>query len=319
MLSGEKRLCTPTQITKIDGVYFIVDCWHHRIFYNDRLSADLNDWKIMPGETVGGHTIAGSNRMLIADSTDTDELVCYRKKQENDGFHFELCGRIDIRPFLPFDVGKLKFGIARPHCVLYDNEKDCFLVAVSGADTLLVVRDHEDGVSIDQVFTPKEFKQAYLKFVSKIDGAYWMAANDKLFRFQLDGDSLNILSSYKLPPHIRSDEVNAFTKIGGTNRYYMTICRPGEAYVLDSPQTAQDGILAVKPVGEQLRAKGIPYAFSEFDDQVLLTEIEPVSRIVRFRIKNNMLEPDGTLFDFGAMTGADRAIRAHSPLYRDAL
>lgn len=55
----ESSLYVPTMISKYDGIYFINDCWNHRIIYNDQLDYDLATWKVLTDESyVGGHTIA---------------------------------------------------------------------------------------------------------------------------------------------------------------------------------------------------------------------------------------------------------------------
>jgi ABC-type polysaccharide/polyol phosphate transport system ATPase subunit len=46
-VSWQERLYTPTYIQKFGDLYFIVDCWHHRVIYNDRLTEPIKKWSTM--------------------------------------------------------------------------------------------------------------------------------------------------------------------------------------------------------------------------------------------------------------------------------
>lgn len=77
------RLYIPTMIQKIDDTYFIVDCWNHRVLYNNSFNKDLKDWKTMTDESyVGGHTIASDGELYVLDNTDRNQVLCYKKKDD---------------------------------------------------------------------------------------------------------------------------------------------------------------------------------------------------------------------------------------------
>ncbi|MBQ9366071.1 MAG: hypothetical protein IJT82_09860, partial [Schwartzia sp.] len=67
-------LYTPTQINKINDDYFIVDCWHHRIIYNNMRESNLSNWKMLTEDIRGGHTVASDGRVLLADDTDNNAV-----------------------------------------------------------------------------------------------------------------------------------------------------------------------------------------------------------------------------------------------------
>eukprot|EP00759_Apiculatamorpha_spiralis_P020964 PhF_6_TR26123/c0_g1_i2/m.36968 len=60
--SGRPRwqsiLYTPTHITKLDGVWFIVDCWHHRILHHTNVDAPIELWASLD-PTDEGATVKG--------------------------------------------------------------------------------------------------------------------------------------------------------------------------------------------------------------------------------------------------------------------
>ena len=44
--NGYSYLLMPTQITKINNTYYIVDSNHNQIIYSDDLSRELRDWNV---------------------------------------------------------------------------------------------------------------------------------------------------------------------------------------------------------------------------------------------------------------------------------
>ncbi len=49
----------PTQVNKIGDTWFIVDCYHDQIIYNDNMEDPLTEWNVMTDEMSRGHTVAG--------------------------------------------------------------------------------------------------------------------------------------------------------------------------------------------------------------------------------------------------------------------
>ena len=50
VINPDYAVSVPTYITKIDDTWFIVDCYHNRVIYNDNVDDSLFDFKIMCGE-----------------------------------------------------------------------------------------------------------------------------------------------------------------------------------------------------------------------------------------------------------------------------
>ena len=51
--NGYSYLLMPTQITKINNTYYIVDSNHNQIIYSDDLSRELRDWNVMTRKLKG--------------------------------------------------------------------------------------------------------------------------------------------------------------------------------------------------------------------------------------------------------------------------
>lgn len=67
-------------IQKIGDEYFIVDCWHHRIIFNNNLQAKISDWKTLTEDINGGHTIACNGDIYLCDDTDSNSINFFKKE-----------------------------------------------------------------------------------------------------------------------------------------------------------------------------------------------------------------------------------------------
>ncbi len=77
----EEWLYVPTMITKANGDYFIVDCWHHRVIYSDTLTRSLSEWKQLTNDGyIGGHTVSTDGELLVLDNTDQSQVLVYKKQ-----------------------------------------------------------------------------------------------------------------------------------------------------------------------------------------------------------------------------------------------
>lgn len=76
-------LYNPTMISKIDNLYFIVDCDNHRVIYNDKLAEPIWTWKTLTEDIIDGHSIASDNELYVIDNTDEDKLEVFIKKEDH--------------------------------------------------------------------------------------------------------------------------------------------------------------------------------------------------------------------------------------------
>lgn len=138
-LSGHSRvtydntnatLSVPTDITKIDGKYFIVDCYHSQIIYNDSLDAPLTDWHVLTDNASSGyslgHTIVSDGTVLLADDTDNNRVLVFEK--EGDGY--ALTQTFD-------NIGN------KPHYIVYDKETSTFYCWSSYSGEMYLFRHSE--------------------------------------------------------------------------------------------------------------------------------------------------------------------------------
>lgn len=109
------ELYTPTQIAKLYGYYFIVDCWHHRVLYSEHMYDAICDWQVLDDITLSGpHSIASDGELFVVDNTDRHQLNVYKCVQGS----FELIQVV-------ISVG------SRPHKVVFCQQRKLFMVLSS--------------------------------------------------------------------------------------------------------------------------------------------------------------------------------------------
>ena len=75
-------LSVPTYITKIDDMYFLVDCYHDQIIYHDNLTDPLTDWSVMTDKINKGHTLAGDGLVYLADDTENNRILVFERQDD---------------------------------------------------------------------------------------------------------------------------------------------------------------------------------------------------------------------------------------------
>lgn len=102
-------LSVPTWLTKIEDTYFLVDCYHNQVIYNDNLSEPLSEWKVMTDDIDKGHTLASDGSVYLVDDTERHRILIFEK--ENEVFvHTQTFNGIGNRP----------------HYIIYDAPTDTF-------------------------------------------------------------------------------------------------------------------------------------------------------------------------------------------------
>ena len=102
-------LSVPTYITKVDDTYFLVDCYHNQVIYNDNLSDPLYEWKVMTDDIDKGHTLASDGAVYLIDDTERHRILVFEKKDD-----------VYVHTQTFNDIGN------RPHYIIYDAPTDTF-------------------------------------------------------------------------------------------------------------------------------------------------------------------------------------------------
>ncbi len=93
-----------TYITRIDGMYFIADCYHDQIIYHDNIVDPLNQWNVLTNEVHYAHTIASDGTLFVVDDTENNRLMVFQKMAE--GYvHTQTLENIGMRPhYVQYDA-----------------------------------------------------------------------------------------------------------------------------------------------------------------------------------------------------------------------
>lgn len=141
-------LSVPTYVTKVEDMYFIVDCYHDQVIYHDNLNDPLTDWQILTNEIDKGHTLASDGTVYLVDDTEGNRVLVFEKK-EGVFYHTQTLD----------EVGN------RPHYIVYDAPSDTFYVWSSMNGEMYLCR-HDPGdpqMYLTQIRTIDALKETYVR------------------------------------------------------------------------------------------------------------------------------------------------------------
>ncbi len=251
-------LSVPTWITKIDGVYFIVDCYHNEVIYNDNLEDPLWQWNVMTSEMSMGHTLAGDGTVYLVDDTENNRIMVFEKSDGKFVFSQEFAG-----------IGN------RPHYIIYDEESRIFYAwsSMSG-EMYLFSRPIEDSsrvylMGIKQI---PSLDGVYVRSFTIIDDdIYFVSGNSEILRADLE--TFEIKESYPVPESMAG--MIQLTYIEGY--YYITIStditgNQDYATMIRCKKLSDLEKGKYEDVYENFIGGGTPYYINFFDDSYYLTE-----------------------------------------------
>lgn len=272
--SYHNRLFTPTYITKIDGTYFIVDCWNHRILYNDNLKADISMWNTLDDDIAGPHSIASDGELYLAEDTGRNRLFVY--KEDRDGYiRTQIIDGID----------------GRPHMTIYDGITEKFYVLTSMTQNMYVLSNQTGTLVIDKIINLDFLEGAYTRSFSIIDGMmYFVSGPQKISTVNYTDGSFSLKSQYEVP-----EEYNAMNGIYKIDDYFYMSIYPENLIRLKDLSNFNE----IENIYQDLFFKGTPYYFSSFDGKFFLTEIDSNSGIKSFNIQDGKITNIETIEDSG--------------------
>jgi hypothetical protein len=266
-LNAYDVLSVPTQITKIDGTWFIVDCYHDQILYHDNLTDPLDRWSVMTSEIAQGHTVAGDGTVYLADDTDNNRVLVFEKK--NGAF-------VHTQTFS--NIGN------KPHYIVYDAATDTFYCWSSFSGEMYLFRRRKDDsrVYLMEIRTVEALTHRYVRSFTIEGNRIWFvsglpvdaSAQGKAAVLCCDLSTFRVLKTYPVP-----DAVAGMAQLlpidGG---YLITVSTDlsgsqDAATILrtDSMKDLQDGNYE-KIYDRYFVGGGTPYYLGEIDGTYYLTE-----------------------------------------------
>lgn len=265
-------LSVPTQITKIDDTYFIVDCYHDQIIYSDSLTRPLYEWNVMTDQLSQGHTLASDGVVYLADDTENNRLLIFEKR--SNGFvHTQTFSQIGIRP----------------HYVVYHEADHCFYVWSSMTGEMYLFYREEDSsrVFLSEIRQIPSLNGVYVRSFTIIGkDIYFVSGNSSIIRADLD--SFAIKEEYPVP-----EEISGMIQISLIDGYYyitVSTDSAGDQSAATILRTKDLHTLAAsdyEDVYHLFIGGGTPYYISSFDQSYYLTEHRlPGHSIWRFQSQN---------------------------------
>lgn len=268
-------LSVPTLITKIDGIYFIVDCYHDQIIYSDSLDRPLYEWNVMTDEISKGHTLASDGLVYLADDTENNRILIFEKK-EGKFVHTQTFSDIGIRP----------------HYIVYNEKDRCFYAWSSMTGEMYILRREEDSsrVFLSEIRQIPSLNGVYVRSFTIMDNdIYFVSGNSSIIRADLH--SFRIREEFPVPDSIAG--MIQLTWIDGY--YYITVSTDKQgsqncATIIRTKDLKNLAASDYEDVYASFIGGGTPYYISYFDNCYYLTEHRlPGHSVWRFQSTDGQL------------------------------
>lgn len=275
-------LSVPTWLTKIEDTYFLVDCYHNQVIYNDNLTEPLSEWKVMTDDIDKGHTLASDGSVYLVDDTERHRILIFEK--ENEVFvHTQTFNGIGNRP----------------HYIIYDAPTDTFYAWSSMSGEMFLFR-HNPGdtrMYLTQIRQIEALDNVYVRSFTIIGNEiYFVSGNSSIIR--ADVESFEILETYPVPDTmagmIQLTKIQDYfyitvsTDITG-DQDYATILRTKDLSALMSGE--------YEDIYSRFIGGGTPYYITEFDNAYYLTEHRlPGHSVWRFLVEDNLIKDVETIY-----------------------
>ncbi|MCR4789181.1 MAG: hypothetical protein K5888_11390 [Lachnospiraceae bacterium] len=280
-------LSVPTYITKIDGLYFIVDCYHNRVIYSESLDAPLYTWKIMTEDINMGHTVASDGQVYLVDDTENNRILVFEKGIGAENVpSFTLTQKFE-------GIGK------RPHYIIYDEKTDTFYAWSSLTGQMYLFR-HEEGSTrmyLTDIKSIPELDGFYVRSFTIIgDSVFFVSGNLNII--EADLQSFEIRKRYPVPDEIAG--MVQLTKI--EDMYYITVSTDinadqSAATIIRTKDLNDLAGGGYEDIYEKFIGGGTPYCITNIDDTYYLCEHRlPAHSIWSFKVKDNEIVDIRTVF-----------------------
>ena len=279
----EASLSVPTDIKKYGDTYFIVDCYHNRVIYNDNLTDPIYEWFVMTEDIKMGHTIASDGEVYLLDDTENNRILVMEESKNAAG----------LKAFIPTqeftDMG------TRPHFIVYDEATAAFYAWSSMTGEMFVIRRDADShhMYLSDIRTIPELDGFYVRSFT-IDGndIYFVSGNGNIIVADLE--SFEIKQRYPVP----ADICGMIQVLKIQDYFYITISTDvsgdqDAATIIRTHDLA--GLISgdYEDIYSNFIGGGTPYTISKIDGKYYLCEHRlPGHSIWCFEIEdNNILNP----------------------------
>lgn len=271
-------LSVPTYITKLENLYFIVDCYHNQVIYHDNLTDPLNEWQVMTSDITMGHTLASDGIVYLIDDTENNRILVMEKITNDTG----ESAFIPTQEFL--NVGD------RPHYIIYDEYTDTFYAWSSQSGEMYLFRHTKDDsrMYLTEIRSIPSLMGVYVRsFTIMDDLIYFVSGNSSII--EADLYSFEIKKEYPVPGQIAG--MIQLTKI--EDYFYITISTDvsgNQDYATMIRTKSLNDLVSgtYEDVYSNFIGGGTPYYITQIDGVYYLTEHRlPGHSIWSFQVENN--------------------------------
>jgi hypothetical protein len=280
-------LSVSTYITKVDDMYFIADCYHDQIIYNDNLSDSLDNWNVLTNEVHYAHTIAYDGTVILIDDTENNRLLAFQKI---DGKYVH--------------TQTLENTGLRPHYVQYDEKNNVFMAWSSITGEMYMIKRGnsklDNGVYplyIEKILKIDQLYGVYVRsFTIMDDGIIFVSGhnNEKIIKAVINEDSsgFDIVDEYKVTP-----EIAGMVQIVKIEDYYYITVSTDNTENQDYATIIRTDSLEKLATGEYEDiysefgiSGGTPYYITKIEDTYYMAHHRTAENIIAFHVNNNNIE-----------------------------
>lgn len=276
------KLHMPTQIIKVDNNYFIVDCLHDQIIYNDWMGSPLKEWGVMASGLNNPHAIASDGELYVVVNTEKHEVIVYEY----------LSG--DFQPIQKFE------GIgSRPHYVKYDNLTETFYVWSSFSGEMYLFKRNIDmpGVYLSEIKAIPELYGVYARSFTIDEDSIYIPVVTHFMIYKVNKDTFEIEATYPVMPNIGG--MVQIEKIG--SYFYITISSDIYANHNNATMLRVQNLESLS-IGEYEDLKpyfgfaGVPYYISAIDGAYYVIHENANPGVYRFYIVDDQIVGVNSLY-----------------------
>lgn len=268
-------LLMPTQIVKINNLYFIVDCNHNQIIYSDSLGTNLKNWKVMTRNTEKPHAIASDGEIYMVTDTDNNRILTFEK------------GYNTFKPLQTFE----QVGI-RPHYADYDYADELFYVwsSMTGEMYLYKRTPGTKLITLQEVKTISELNNCYVRSFTILGDVILFPSVERSSILMVDKKTFEVLNEYPVP-----DSVSGMVQISIIDGYFFVTISTDKHYNLQMSTIIRAKTLEDFSTGnyENLYSlfgnNGTPYYVSYFDGFFYMIHENAAPNVYRFRAENGII------------------------------
>lgn len=268
-------LLMPTQIVKINNLYFIVDCNHNQIIFSDSLSTNLKNWKVMTRNTEKPHAITSDGEIYMVTDTDNNRILTFEK------------GYNTFKPLQTFE----QVGI-RPHYADYDYADGLFYVwsSMTGEMYLYKRTPETKLITLQEVKTVSELNNCYVRSFTILGDVILFPSVERSSILMVDKKTFEVLNEYPIP-----DSISGMVQISIIDGYFFVTISTDRHYNLQMSTVIRAKTLEDFSTGnyENLYSlfgnNGTPYYVSYFDGSFYMIHENAAPNVYRFRAENGII------------------------------